>query len=145
MPQPLADDRNIRILLVCQTGPTMTGHIRGELASNAGLLPDILQYLIIIAQLFLVLLVGFFRVGTGQERENIIGIGGAVTIDDGLGSRKKPYPNLLMGLPTMISQVSVGNLGFTEKGNIYEGHAACEDAEQKDIAYQTSKSARFQG
>ena len=82
MTQAFADDGDIGIVVVRQTGPTVTGHIGGQFVGNAGQLGEFLQLPIVIGEPVAILAIGFVGMLMRQDGKDIIRVVGMIAMDN---------------------------------------------------------------
>ena len=142
VPQPLADDGHIGILTVSQTCPAVTRDIGREFMGDSRQTSQFLQLTVVIGQPVAVLPIGFFGRLFGEYGKKIVRLVRMIATDDFQGTRRKLEAYLLVGLPTLVSEIPIlAELRLAEEGNIDKRNATGEHAKQENVTHPLERTA----
>ena len=142
VPQPLADDGHIGIAVIGQACPAVTRDIGREFMGDSRQTSQFLQLTVVIGQPVAVLPIGFFGRLFGEYGKEIVRLVRVIATDDFQGARRKLEAYLLVGLPTLVSEIPIlAELRLAEEGNINKRNATGEHTKQEDVAYPLERTA----
>lgn len=134
MSHGLADDGDGYLLVVGDGGPGVAADVRAERDVRSQHGGELLQAVVVGAQCLAVLDVGFLRVETVEDGEEVGGAGTVVLADDGLHDGLYLDHDGLAGLAAGIVDMSVTEVGRAEVSQIDKGHPPAGEAEKEEVA-----------
>ena len=134
MPQCLAYQTDIHVMLIGDARPGMAHHVGGERTRETCQLGEPMQRIVVSAKAAGVLLVQPVGRGGREYREDILGIGSVVSLHDATHLGQDSHSD---GLPRLVSGVfdkTLPYLALLEISDVYERHPHGMEAKDEEVS-----------